>query len=212
MASELLVATRSNAKLDEIRAIVQAGARVQLRSLSDLGLPPSPAEDEIERHPTFLTNAVAKAHYFAELTAMLTLADDSGIVVAALAGRPGVRSRRFAIDHGRVPATVEGKQLDQANNALLLELLAGVPDQERGAHYVCAAALAAPTRLIVTSIGTCRGTITRASRGSGGFGFDSVFFIPDLGITFAELSPAQKNRRSHRAKAIRALAPELRKS
>ena len=212
MASELLVATRSSAKLAEIRAIVSAAGRVQLVSLSDLAVPPSAAEDEIECHATFLANAIAKARYFAKLTTMRTLADDSGIVVAVLAGAPGVRSRRFAIDRGRVADAVAGRQLDEANNALLLELLAGVPDQERGAHYVCAAALAEPTRVVATAVGTCRGTVARAPQGSNGFGYDPLFFMADLDVTFAELPPAQKNLRSHRAKAIRALAQELKKT
>lgn len=212
MASELLVATRSSKKLAEIRAIVSAAARVQLLSLTELAVPPTAAEDEIECHATFLANAIAKARYFAELTGMPTLADDSGIVIAALAGAPGVRSRRFASDRGRVASDSHGEQLDEANNALLLELLAHVPHEGRTAHYVCAAALAEPDHVIVTSLGTCAGTIARAPQGSGGFGYDPLFLIPDLGITFAELSRAQKNLRSHRAKAIRALTPQLRKS
>jgi XTP/dITP diphosphohydrolase len=209
LASELLVATRSGEKLAEIRAISSAGARVQLLSLNDLAVTPSAAEDEIEYHATFLANAIAKARYFAELTGMRTLADDSGMVIAALAGAPGVRSRRFAIDRGRVPADVNGKQLDEANNALLLDLLAEVRDADRGAHYVCTAAVADPGRVIVTSIGTCRGMIARDPQGSGGFGYDPLFLLPDIGGTFAELSRAQKNLRSHRAKAVRALAPQL---
>jgi XTP/dITP diphosphohydrolase len=212
LASELLVATRSSEKLAEIRAIVSAAARVQLLSLSELAVAPSAAEDEIECHATFLANAIAKARYFAGLTGMATLADDSGIVIAALAGAPGVRSRRFASDRGYVAADVDGKRLDEANNALVLELLAQVPDEDRNAHYVCAAALADPNRVVVTSIGSCGGTLARAPQGSGGFGYDPLFFIPVLGVTLAELSRVEKNLHSHRAKAIRAITPLLRKS
>ena len=142
MASELLVATRSTDKLEEIRAIIAASARIELVTLADLGIQPTPAEDAIESHPTFLGNAIAKAQYFADLSGRPTLADDSGLMVDALGGGPGVRTRRFAIDVGAVAAEVSGVALDAANNRLLLERLAGVPAERRGAHYVCAAAFA----------------------------------------------------------------------
>lgn len=209
MAAELLVATRSGHKLAEIRAIIAPAARVDLVSLSELGIAHSAAEDDIELHSTFLANAVAKARYFAELTGRRTLADDSGIVVAALGGAPGVRTKRFAIDRGYAPAGTAGSDLDVANNELLVALLADTPDERRGAHYVCAAALAEPARVSATAIGTCRGVVARTPKGSGGFGYDPLFVIPDLGITFAELAPEDKNRRSHRARAVRALTPLL---
>ena len=204
MAAELLIATRSRDKLEEIRAILTASTQLRFVTLADLNVEPEAREDEIECHPTFLGNAIAKAHYFAELTGRPTLADDSGLVVEALQGNPGVRTRRFAIDNGYVSADVKGRALDRANNQLLLEKLAQTAREQRGAFYVCAAAFAAAGHLL-TSIGTCRGRIGWEEKGSGGFGYDPLFEIPQLGKTFAELSAAEKNTLSHRAVAFRAL-------
>jgi XTP/dITP diphosphohydrolase len=129
-------------------------------------------------------------------------------MVEALNGRPGVRTKRFAIDHGyQGPG---GKQLDEANNDLLLEQLRGVADEKRGAQYVCAAALVSLTGDVTTAVGTCTGAIAHERRGEGGFGYDPLFLIPDLGLTFAQLSRAQKHEFSHRARAFRALAAHLR--
>lgn len=210
-ADTILVATRSADKLEEIRAILaMTGLKVaRLSSLADLGIPVSAAEDEIEIYDTFVENAVAKARYFEQLTGLPTLADDSGIVVDALAGGPGVRTRRFAIDHAFVAAETAGKELDRANNQLLLAKLKDVPDEERAAHYLCAAVLQHGDHAI-SAIGTCAGWIAREEKGSGGFGYDPLFYLPKLRITFAELTAEQKNARSHRALAVRALAPHLR--
>ena len=206
MASDLLVATRSLDKLDEIRAVVGTSKRTRMLTLRDLGIEPSPAEDDLEHFDTFVENALAKARYFAELTGMKTLADDSGLIVAALDGGPGVRTKRFAIDHGYVTSDVAGKPLDEANNRFLLEKLAGTSD--RRAHYISAVALVDERRTI-TAVGTCTGEITEVPRGSGGFGYDPLFYIPVLDKTFAELSMTQKNERSHRAVAMRAIATHL---
>lgn len=206
MGADLLVATRSLDKLDEIRALVGTAARGRMVTLRDIGIEPAPEEDELEHYPTFVENALAKARYFAALTGMCTLADDSGLLVDALQGGPGVRTKRFAIDHGCVPRDAAGKPLDEANNRLLLEKLAGI--DARGAHYMSAVAFIDGERAI-TAVGTCSGEITVAPRGSGGFGYDPLFSIPDLGKTFAELSLDQKNIRSHRAVAMRAIAPHL---
>ena len=204
MASEILLATRSRDKAAEILAIIASGAPVRLLTLQDLRIPAQPVEEDLEIHDTFIDNAAAKARYFAALTNRLTLADDSGLMVAALKGGPGVRTRRFAADHG-----INAPDQDQANNELLLERLHDVPDHHRDAQYVCAAALAWPAGAALISVGTCRGRITRQRAGSGGFGYDPLFFVPELGVTFAQLTPAQKNERSHRALAMRALAPHL---
>ena len=209
MAAEILVATRSVDKLEEIRAILGASLRSRLITLSDIGIEATAAEDDIEQHATFVENALAKARYFAQLTGMPVLADDSGLAVAALKGGPGVRTKRFAIDRGVAPATLAGKALDEANNELLLRELAAVADAERAAHYVCAAAFASNQRM-VCALGTCSGFIARERSGEGGFGYDPLFYIPQLGVTFAQLSRAQKNARSHRARAWRALAAQLR--
>lgn len=211
LASELLVATRSAHKLAEIRDILAHTLPFKLVTLTDLGIPATPAEDDIEAHDTFLANAIAKALYFADLTGLRTLADDSGIMVDALGGGPGVRTKRFALDHSYVVAGTQGIELDRANNRLLLDKLAIVRDDERGAHYVCAAALADRAHIVTTSVGTCSGRIAYEERGSAGFGYDPLFEIPDLDVTFAQLTAEQKNQRSHRAIAFRALASTLSK-
>jgi XTP/dITP diphosphohydrolase len=205
LAADLLLATRSTDKLREIRQIISVRSR--LLTLGDLGIEPSSSEDDIEAQPTFLENAIAKARHFAQLTGMATLADDSGLAVDALRGGPGVRTKRFAADNGIVSDDV-----DQANNDLLLEQLHHIPDGQRGAHYVCVAAFASPARVIMNALGTCSGRIVREPRGDGGFGYDPLFLIPDLGVTFAQLTMAEKNSRSHRARAFRALVPHLKVS
>lgn len=204
MASEFLLATRSNDKLREILAIVGGATRARIVTLRDVNLAPDPAEDDVENHATFIANALAKARYFADRTGRATLADDSGLMVDALEGRPGVRTKRFAADHG-----YRGSDVDQANNDLLLEQLRDIPDARRGAQYVCAAALVLPDQSAITTLGTCRGMIAHERRGTAGFGYDPLFFIPDLNRTFAELNANEKNARSHRALAFRALITHL---
>jgi XTP/dITP diphosphohydrolase len=209
LASELLIATRSADKLKEIRAVLGSAVQARLLTLDDVAIAASPAEDDIEIHSTFIENAVAKAQYFAEISGMRVIADDSGLCVAALAGAPGVRTKRFAIDEAFVGRDVAGKQLDDANNQLLLEKLRGVAESARAAHYVCAAAFADAVGRITTSLGTCTGSIAFQPRGSGGFGYDPLFLIPDLAVTFAQLSREQKHAHSHRARAFRALASHV---
>jgi XTP/dITP diphosphohydrolase len=206
VSERILVATRSRHKASEIARILGRTRALQLVTLKDAGIAESAAEDELETAQTFLENARAKALYFARATGMPVLADDSGLEVVALGMTPGVRTRRFALDAG---IDAEGDALDAANNRLLLERLAAVPDERRAARYVCALCFARPACEIVCSIATCSGAIARAPRGTGGFGYDPLFLIPDLGLTFAELSPEQKDARSHRARALRALASVL---
>ncbi len=198
----LLVATRSPHKLAEIRRILPSLA---LQSLADAGIPPDPAEDELENEPTFLGNALAKARYFVRLTGAPVLADDSGLRVTALGGRPGVRTKRLASDTGE-PA---GDGPDAANNRALLRLLQDTPGEERDAYYVCAAVLAGSTGGPRSAIGTCAGRIAEAPCGSGGFGYDPLFLLPD-GRTMAQLTDREKDARSHRGRAFRALAAALR--
>ena len=206
MAAEILVATRSNDKLEEIREILAPTLRAKLITLADLGVPAAPEEDDIENFPTCIENALAKAHYFSRLTNMPTLADDSGLVVNALNGGPGVRTKRFAIDNGAVSSDVGGKALDAANNRLLLSKLER--ENERSAHYVCAAAYVNGSA-VASALGTCSGSIAQEEVGDGGFGYDPLFYIEDLSVTFAQLTRAQKNSRSHRARAFRALASQI---
>lgn len=202
--TDLLIASRSADKVREIREILQPQLRVRLLSLAEAKIAPNTAEDTVEAYHTFRENALAKARYFLDLTGLAVLADDSGIEVDALGGAPGVLSKRFAARPG-----LAGLELDHANNELLLQKLADVPPARRGARYVCAAVLLRPAEPPLTTLGSCRGRILDAPRGYGGFGYDPLFLLPQMGRTFGELSPAEKHRFSHRARAFRALAAAL---
>lgn len=204
MMSELVIATRSSHKLREIAAILPDLPGLTLRDLDSAGVLASPEEEGIEAFDSFGENALAKARYFAALARRPVLADDSGLCVDALGGGPGVRSKRFS---GRTD--LEGEALDRANNELLLRSLEGVPEEERAAHYVCVLALVDPEGRESTFEGRCDGVILREPRGSGGFGYDPLFLVPELGLTFGEIDPVVKNRISHRARAVRAAASEL---
>jgi XTP/dITP diphosphohydrolase len=207
---ECLLATRSGGKIREIQALMTGAPGLRLLTLEEIGLSPTPEEDEVEQFHTFRENAHAKALFFARRTGLPTIADDSGIAVAALDGAPGVRSKRFAADLGWRPTggPDEGDP-DWANNQLLLQRLQGVPHERRQAHYACVAALATPHRVTLTTIGTCSGVIATEPHGREGFGYDPIFFLPELGATFAQISATEKNRRSHRARAFLALRAHL---
>jgi XTP/dITP diphosphohydrolase len=153
-----------------------------------------------EDQPTFSGNARKKASEAARALGHWVLADDSGLTVDALGGAPGVLSARFAGAHGD----------DEANNRKVLDALAGVPDDARGAAFVCALALADPSGTIrLETSGACRGRITREARGRNGFGYDPLFLIPEYHKTFGELSPLVKHQISHRARAFARLRPGL---
>ena len=201
---EFLLATRSAHKKREVLRILGRHAAGLLITLRDLEIPESDAEDDLENADTFLGNARAKAGYFARLSGLPTIADDSGLEVDALHGRPGVHTRRFALVEGATE--LSGDALDQANNELLLARMVAVPAGRRGARYVCAAALALPGGLNRCALGTCSGEIAFTPQGQGGFGYDPLFLLPDLQRTFAQLSAKQKDERSHRAHAFNALA------
>lgn len=197
---EIVVATGNPHKVEEIRAIL-GPAGVAVLGLDDLG--PTFEEPE-ETGSTFEENAAIKARAYAKVTDRVVLADDSGLEVDALGGAPGVHSARYAgIGANRV-------ERDAANNERLVRELAGVPEAQRTARFVCAICVAAPDgRIIATSRGTFEGTILRAPRGTHGFGYDPLLFVPDAGCTSAELTPREKNRRSHRGQAVRALLSTL---
>jgi XTP/dITP diphosphohydrolase len=197
MSATLLLATRSEDKLREIRRLLADLTGVRVVSLVEAGIEEIPEEDALEEFSTFEENALAKARHFAARSGMHTLADDSGLCVDALGGDPGVRSKRFS---GR--PDLRGRDLDLANNALLLERLHGVPEDRRSARYVCAVALVVPGGLERVHTGNCSGRILPAPRGAGGFGYDPLFFLPDENATFGELPPEAKNRLSHRARAV----------
>jgi XTP/dITP diphosphohydrolase len=202
----LLVATRSRHKLGEIRAILAVVPGIELLSLDDAGIPEDPSEDALEPHDTFEENARSKAAHFQRLSGLPTVADDSGIVVDVLGGAPGVRSRRFA----PLPEGTARDEQDEANNAYLLDQLPLVEDPRcRTARYVCVAVLDEGEGRVATFRGTAEGRIAAAPSGHGGFGYDPLFFDPEVGRTFAELTPAEKDARSHRGKAFRALAAHL---
>jgi len=199
---KLLVATRNDGKAREIRDLF-AGLPFELVFPVDQFLERLPDEADLERGTSFAENAVAKARYFAKRSGKPTLAEDSGLEVDALDGAPGVFSARWAQMHG----VGEG---DAANNALLLERLAGVPDERRGARYRCVVAyLETPLAKPQLVEATCEGRVLTAPRGSGGFGYDPLFFSTDLEMTFAEAALPAKQRVSHRGRAIRALMEVL---
>ena len=200
----LLVATRSVHKLRELRELLELD-HTTLVSLDDLAIEGDPVEDGA----TFETNAAIKARFGIRASGLPTLADDSGIEVDALAGAPGVRTRRYAGEDAT----------DAENNAKLLAALDGLSADRRGARYVCVLALALPdvagprggVRLVMAR-GTCRGRIATEPRGTGGFGYDPIFepaSEPPGGRTFGLWTPAEKHAISHRARAARRMAPRL---
>jgi XTP/dITP diphosphohydrolase len=202
--TRLLVATRNPGKVREIREILAAHPEFDVVGLDDLGVEETPEEDALEVFETFEENALAKARWFAAKTGELTLADDSGLCVDALGGAPGVRSRRFAGEE-----EARGLRQDEANNAYLLRLLADVPPKSRTAHYVAAVALASASGREEVFVGRCEGVVLDAPRGAGGFGYDPLMYLPEEGMTMAELAPARKNEISHRGRGVRAAVEAL---
>ena len=192
---QFLLATRNSHKAREIGGLL-AGLGIELSSLSDLGIAELPGEEDVEAFESFELNALAKARFYRRHTGMDVIADDSGLCVDALRGAPGVRSRRFAGDHG-----MDRPDQDEANNDCLLHLLDGVREEERGAHYRCAVACVEADRTLLVA-GRVHGRITRHRRGTGGFGYDPLFLPASYEGTFGELSPDVKARISHRAEAI----------
>lgn len=189
----------------EIRAILRGLSDITLLDLNDVGIAPSDEEDAIEAFETFEENALAKAQYFHRISGLPTLADDSGLEVDALQGKPGVRSRRFA----PVPEGVRSEDRDRANNEHLLTLLGSLDLAERRARYICVAAFISASGEASVFRGRAEGLILGRPRGRGGFGYDPLFFDPTLGRTFAELSPEEKDARSHRGNAFRLFASAL---
>jgi XTP/dITP diphosphohydrolase len=190
---KVLLATRNAKKLTELRRILaRVEAPVELLGLADV-----PAYDEVpESGLTFAENALIKAREGAAHTGLPTVSDDSGLTVDALNGMPGVFSARWSGRHGD----------DLANLELLLGQVGDVPDDQRGAAFVCAAALALPDGREWTVAGQMTGRLIRAPRGTGGFGYDPIFVTDGEERTNAELSPDEKDAISHRGKAFRALA------
>lgn len=195
----LVLATRSAGKIRELTALCAAEG-VAVETLDALGIVETSAEDALEVYETFLENAQAKARYFAaRVPGRVVLAEDSGLVVDALGGAPGVRSKRWT------GSRATGAQLDAENNAALARALHAVAD--RSARYVCAAVCVSPVAEW-SSEGRVEGRILDAPRGSGGFGYDPWFFSAELGCGFGEATREEKARVSHRARAVRAVLAE----
>jgi XTP/dITP diphosphohydrolase len=200
---KILAATRNPGKQEEIRRVLGRGG-LEIVFPDDIWLRESSDGEALEAANSFEANARRKAEYFARLSSLPTLADDSGLEVLALGGAPGVHSKRWAGASGS-PAEV-----DAANNAELLRRLAGLPEGKRLARYRCVLVfLRAANTIPVISHGDCSGRILDAPRGSGGFGYDPLFFSDELGKTFGEATPEEKDRVSHRGRALRALARSL---
>ena len=189
---KLLLATTNAGKIREITALL-SDLPLELVSLREAGV----TRLVDETGATIMDNAILKAREYARMTGMLTLADDSGIEVDALDGRPGVHSARFA----GVDAS------DDQRNAYLLGLLKDVPPARRGARFRCVVAVATPDLHVETSEGTVEGVIAREPKGKNGFGYDSIFFAPSLGKHMGEISFEEKNKISHRAKATAGAKP-----
>ena len=189
----VLIATSNPGKLRDFAAAA-AEHGVQIAGLPRFASLPAVAEDQ----PTFETNARKKAeHYSRYAPADVVLADDSGLEVEALNGAPGVLSARYAAH------SAEENASDAANNAKLLAEMEGVPEHRRGARFVCVIVAARDGKSLASFRGEARGTILRQPRGAGGFGYDPLFFSPELRKTFAELSAEEKARVSHRGAAFR---------
>ena len=197
--TRIVLATRNAHKISELQSIL--GDLVGELDLEIVGMGEFPYLAEVvESGVTFAENATLKAVAVAEATGLPALADDSGLAVDVLGGAPGVFSARWAGTHGK----------DRANLELLLAQLGDVPDEHRAAAFVCAAVLATPDGEVLVREGRMPGRLAREPRGDNGFGYDPIFMPDGDARTAAELSPEDKNAISHRGKAFRALAADLR--
>ncbi|MBN2289255.1 MAG: RdgB/HAM1 family non-canonical purine NTP pyrophosphatase, partial [Candidatus Glassbacteria bacterium] len=192
---KLLVASANPGKVRELKKLLE-GLVLQVIGPDEL---PGPVPAFDEQGSSFCENAAAKARHWQQCTGMAALADDSGLEVEALEGAPGIRSARFAGDHAT----------DSENVALLLEKLDGLGQGERRARFFCCLALCRPGSTLVTFTGSCQGRILNEPVGRNGFGYDPVFFYPPLKASFAQLGAREKNRVSHRARALEKLRRHL---
>ena len=205
MALRLYAATTSQGKLRDFRTAAFAFG-VSLGPLPHLATLAAPEEDGT----TFTANAILKAIYYSRFApGLVVLADDSGLEVDALNGAPGVRSARFAADSGLVDSPDANDNTDVWNNMVLLQRLSAVPPGLRGAQYRCVLAAARNGEVLHTAEGSVEGMILDAPRGTGGFGYDPLFFLPALNKTMAELDLETKLSLSHRGRALTQLLPLL---
>ncbi len=202
MKHRILVATSNPGKMAELKAMLDFN--VEWFSLSEFTDIAEIREDGI----TFVENARKKATGYAKATGLWTIADDSGLVVDALDGAPGVKSARFS---GEKLPDEDRTLIDHRNIAKVLKLLEGVSTEKRTARFVCCLCLAQPERIIAETIGTLEGLITNKEIGTNGFGYDPIFFVPTLNKTVGQLTAEEKNAISHRGNAIRKLKPLLNK-
>ena len=198
----IVLATGNQGKIREIRQVL-AGLDLPIAALDEFAQVPEPAETG----RTFAENACQKAHYYARATGRWCLADDSGLMVDALDGRPGVHSARYAAED--CPPASPRAVSDAANNRKLLAELADVDDARRGARFVCCLALSDGQRIRIQTFDTVEGRIGHEPRGENGFGYDPLFVVEGKGRTAAELPAHEKNAISHRGKALRHFARML---
>jgi XTP/dITP diphosphohydrolase len=194
---KLLVATNNLGKLEEYRHLLR-GVPLEITNLSEENIDFEPQETG----STFEENATLKASAFAERSGLLTLADDSGLEIDALAGAPGVHSARYA-------GTRRGEDVQRYE--LVLRQMEGVPWAQRTARFRCVVAVATPDSQVQTAEGVVQGIIAFEPQGEHGFGYDPIFFLPEFGCTMAQLTSETKNRVSHRARAVQAALPIIRR-
>jgi len=191
---EIVVATQNKGKIAEI-VLALSQLPVKVLALSDFG----PIPEAVENGASFMENALLKARHYARFTNKACLADDSGLEVDALQGAPGIYSARFAGDAAD----------DAANNQKLLAELTNCRAEERTARFRCVLAFVDTDGSAMTTDGVCEGCISEEMRGAGGFGYDCLFYVPQLGKTMAELSKSEKNAMSHRGRALSHMAIKL---
>jgi XTP/dITP diphosphohydrolase len=196
----VVLASRNRGKISEYRRMLQQ-AGFSVMGMDEAGV--DPGVELPEEGDTFEANALQKASALQKITGGWTLGDDSGLEVDALGGAPGVFSARYSGSQER------GPQRDRANYEKLLDELRDVADGQRTARFVCAIAMPGPQGAVITSRGVCEGRIVREPAGQGGFGYDPVFMARGYDLTMAQLSMDQKNRISHRGRALRALVQKL---
>ncbi len=194
----VLVATTNAGKLKELGEMLDIDA--EFKSLADY-----PDIQEVEEDgDTFEANAAKKALEYAKATGLWTIADDSGLVIDALDGAPGIHSARFSGEKSCDKTLIDHKNIEK-----VLELLQGVPTKKRTARFVCSICLASPEKVLIQTEGTVEGTITETERGTCGFGYDPIFLVKGMNKTAAELDPDEKNKISHRGNATAKLKPAL---
>ena len=200
MKRKILVATTNPGKMAELSAMLDADVEwVSLKSF-----PGTP--EVVEDGETFAENAAKKALGYAQETGLWTIADDSGLVIDALDGAPGIMSARFS---GQQPDKQDRGLIDHNNMQKVLDLMEGVPAENRTARFVCSIFMASPEKILLKTEGTFEGSITENELGENGFGYDPIFMIPDRKKTAAQLTPEEKNKISHRGNAIEKLRPLL---